>query len=301
MVEKVKIWARVARANFLPTALLPYAMGALYGAGTRPFRGVVFLAGMLGSTLVLLAANLFNEYWDHRLGADLTDKDFKPHFGGSRAIQERLLTSGAVRTAARVCLAFAAAFGVGLSLALKSPVVFILGAAGSFLGWAYTARPLSLAYHGLGEATVIMAFGPLLVSGGHYLQTGRVEFPVLVLSLSTGFLISSLLVINELADSQDDALAGKRNLAVRLGVKKTSVVVIAGIICTYLIIILGVVFGKLAIWFLLLLITIYWSLRVLAAVQRAVLSGGEGYPAASAKMIFLYSGFHLLAMVLSFF
>ena len=109
------------------------------------------------------------------------------------------------------------------------------------------------------------------------------------------------MVANELADSQDDARAGKRNLAARWGVGKASAAVAAGLACTYLNIILGVVFGLLPVWFLLLLATVYLAVKALAAVRRAVLSGGDGYPAASAKMILLYSGFHLLVMVLSSF
>ena len=36
------------------------------------------------------------------------------------------------------------------------------GPGGSVLGWGYTAQPLGLKYHALGEPVVFLCFGPLL-------------------------------------------------------------------------------------------------------------------------------------------
>ncbi len=301
MNQGLKTWLRVSRANFLPTVLLPYAVGSVFGARGRPFRGWVFVAGLAGSALTLLAANLFNEYWDHRLGADLTGKGFKPHYGGSRSIQERLVPPGAVRRAARLCLAAATAVGAGLSLSLGLPAVLLLGAGGAFLGWAYTAPPLSFVYRGWGEAAIFVAFGPLLVSGGYLLQSGRVDLPVLLLSPVSGFLIAGLLIVNELPDRPDDARAGKRNLAVRLGERKAVVVAGACLAGAYLAPVAGIAFRRLPPSFLLVLPTGWWAGRAWSAVRRSLRRGGEDYSAAAAGVLNLYFIFHIAAIVAGFF
>jgi 1,4-dihydroxy-2-naphthoate octaprenyltransferase len=60
-----------------------------------------------------------------------------------------------------------------LTVARGWPIVaFALG--GFLLSSAYTAPPLRLKKHGLGEPTVLVVWGPLMVGGVYYAATGTI-------------------------------------------------------------------------------------------------------------------------------
>ncbi|HOO77255.1 MAG TPA: prenyltransferase [bacterium] len=216
-----RVWCRTGRVNFLPAGILPYLLGWAYsfpnpgnGHCRRPW---FFAAGLAGTVLAHLSANLFNEYWDYRLGADRAGNGHLPHSGGSGTLPAGLVRPRAVLRAASGCLAAAGMLGLGLTAAGAPPLILLLGGAGGFIAWAYTAPPFSLAYRGWGEISLAVAFGPLLVGGGYALQTGDLAGRIWFVSLIPALLISAVLIVNEIADRENDRAAGKYNLAARMG------------------------------------------------------------------------------------
>ncbi len=289
-------WFRVSRANFLLSSLLPFAAGSVYAARGGAFRWGCFLLGMLGAALVHLAANLLNEYWDYRLGADLPGGDYRPHSGGSGVLAEGLIAPDSVRFAAGLCLAAAFFIGLFLSWHLRAPIVLGLGFLGASIAWAYTAPPLRLVYRGWGEAALFMAFGPLLVGGGYYLQALRFSSGSALLAVAGGFQIALLLVSNELADAESDARAGKRNLAVRLGGRKAWRLVAACLFGAYGTVGAGIALGRFPLSALAVFLALPVSLAALAALARAL--GGRGdFRVSSARMMVAYHVF-LSALIL---
>jgi 1,4-dihydroxy-2-naphthoate octaprenyltransferase len=103
----------------------------------------------------------------------------------------------------------------------EGPGILLFGLAGLGLALAYSMPPLSLSGRGLGELTVATAFGLLPVSGAAWLQTGTLDWSLLLLSLPVGAWVCNILLINEVPDAPADARAGKRTLAVRMGRAET--------------------------------------------------------------------------------
>jgi 1,4-dihydroxy-2-naphthoate octaprenyltransferase len=87
----------------------------------------------------------------------------------------------------------------------------------------YTGGPLPLAYHGLGDLFVFVFFGLVAVNGTAYVQARFWPVDGLLAGVAMGALITNILVVNNLRDIPTDARAGKRTLAVRLGVQGTRV------------------------------------------------------------------------------
>ena len=206
------------------------------------------------------------------------------------------MSPAAVRQAAWLCLTGALLIGFGLVFILKSPILLFLVAGGVFIAWGYTAPPLSLAYRGWGELVLFIAFGPLLVLGGYYLQSVNFSGAAAVLSLAPGFLIAALLMANEIADAGDDARAGKKNLAVRWGPSRAGVLIAVGIGGAYAVVVLGGLSGLFPATFLLILFTIFWAERALRSLRTAVRAGG-GFRLSSARMIVFYNIF-IIAMII---
>jgi 1,4-dihydroxy-2-naphthoate octaprenyltransferase len=88
----------------------------------------------------------------------------------------------------------------------------------SLLGWAYSAPPLALMKRGLGEVTVSLTWG-LVVVGADYVQRGQFFVIPVAVALSFALLVGNILVINGFPDAVSDAQVGKRTLVVRLGTR----------------------------------------------------------------------------------
>ena len=196
----------------------------LIGFGTACFDGVALAAAPAAATFVFALVahagiNVLNDYYDELNGTDRlnTDRVF-PFTGGSRFIQNGVLT-------ARETLAFGAALvGVvivaGLWLASVSATGLIgIGAAGLFIGWAYSAPPLKLNSRGVGELCVAFGFG-LIVVGADYVQRGSLAPLPLAAAVSYALLVTNILYINQFPDLRADEAAGKRHWVVMLGARR---------------------------------------------------------------------------------
>jgi 1,4-dihydroxy-2-naphthoate octaprenyltransferase len=172
----------------------------------------------LGAVLcVHLGANVANDYYDYVTGADSMNPEPTPFSGGSRVIQDGLVSAKASLTLTIVFLA--AGFGMGLVLNSMIPgnKVLLIGIAGILCGFLYSAVPAKLSYRGLGEIVIFIAFGPLTVMGAYLCQTGEIDLFSCLISIPAGLLVLAILLVNEVLDLEWDAKAGKRTLVVRLG------------------------------------------------------------------------------------
>jgi 1,4-dihydroxy-2-naphthoate octaprenyltransferase len=174
----------------------------------------LWLLASLGLVLAHVANNLMNDLFDLDLGADSATYPralYAPHPVLSGMISRRGLLSAAlvVNVADLVIL-------VALFVARGAPVVaFALG--GFLLSLAYTAPPLRLKKHGLGEPTVLVVWGPLMVGGAYYAATGSIPAEILLASVPYALLCTAVLMGKHLDKLPWDAAAGTRTLPVIMG------------------------------------------------------------------------------------
>jgi 1,4-dihydroxy-2-naphthoate octaprenyltransferase len=115
-----------------------------------------------GIVLAQAGANLVNTYADFQRGVDRKE---------DANCDDRTLVDGKLSPCTVLLLASAvsccAAWAVWLTVSSweLGGLLVPLGAWGLLLGLLYSARPISLKYLGLGDATVLAAFGPLLMCG----------------------------------------------------------------------------------------------------------------------------------------
>jgi len=161
-------------------ALLGIASAAGGGVRVDPVTASIAL---LFALVAHAGINVLNDYFDARSGADAANTGrLYPFTGGSRFIQNGVLSERATGAFGYVLLATVIPAGLWLSVR-SAPGLVLIGVAGLLLGWSYSAPPLQLASRGLGY----------------------------------GLLTASLLYINQFPDAAADARAGKRTLVVRLG------------------------------------------------------------------------------------
>lgn len=218
-------WLVVSRAPFLTATLMPLLMAAAW-VGWRyapePFPWLLFVSALVGAASLHLSANMFNDYFDWTGGTDALNVDyFTPYTGGSRSIELGLISERGLFIAAVGALAVSV-LAAGPVLHAQGLEVLAFGAAGAFLAYFYTAPPFRLAARrGLGELSVGLAFGPLLVAGCVFALTGTVDVLDFAVGVPLGLLTAAILLINEFPDAPADALAGKNHLVVTLGRSKS--------------------------------------------------------------------------------
>ena len=206
-------WIAGARLRTLPLAISPVLLGTAtaYVIGDGAFhwvRALLCLAVALG---LQVGVNYANDYSDGIRGTDSV-----------RVGPARLTGSGAARP--RTVLTVALVF-FGLS-ALAGILVIVLsgqwwllavGAVCIVAAWFYTGGKRPYGYYGLGELFVFVFFGLVATAGTTFVQVGDVNLETWMAGVAIGLIACAVLMVNNIRDREQDALAGKRTLAVLIG------------------------------------------------------------------------------------
>ena len=208
---------RMVRPGFLTVTLVACLLGqgSALAAGAG-WHGATALATILLAALVHASGNVFNDYHDGLSGADAANQQgLYPFTGGTRLIQTGQVSLQ--QTARLAWLLLLIGLVAGLALAWRvGPGLLLLGAAGLFSVWAYSAPPLRLMTRALGELCVAIVW-TLVVVGADYVQRGHYAAQPLLLALGYAALVANLLLVNGIPDAASDAQTGKATLVVRLG------------------------------------------------------------------------------------
>ncbi len=204
-------WILAIRPKTLLLALPPLIFAATLALMEAGFSAYIAFWTFVLAISVQIGANLANDYFDYLQGADTESR-----LGPTRVMQAGLVTEKAI------CLAMAFSFTLTLLagglLARQGGQVFLLISLLSILSAIfYTAGKSSIGYLGLGELFVFAFFGPVAVLASVYLYLGSLSVLAVVLSFIPGLFSTAVLVVNNLRDSQQDILVGKKTLAVRFG------------------------------------------------------------------------------------
>ena len=201
------------RPKTLPTAVAPVVVGTGLAAAAGRFAALPAVAALAGALLLQIAVNLANDYFDFVKGVDSGER-----LGPVRVTQSGLIPPDRVRRAVILVMALAAAVGLYL-IAVGGWPIAAIGLFSILTALAYSGGPYPLASHGLGDAAVLVFYGPVSVCGTYWVQALDVTPWVATASLPAGFLTTAVLVVNNLRDIPTDQKVGKRTLAVILGEK----------------------------------------------------------------------------------
>jgi 1,4-dihydroxy-2-naphthoate octaprenyltransferase len=259
---------RTTRAPFLTATLVPVILGVAVAANEGSWSFWLAFLTFLGGAFVHLGLNISNDVFDTLSGADAANTTPTQFSGGSRVVHYGLVR---MRTLALLSAAFyLAGIAIGFYLAVERGFwpLFWIGAAGVAISLAYTAPPLRLVHRGIGEISVALGFGPIMVLGAYFVQAQRLSFEAVYASIPVAILIALVLYVNEIPDRAGDAAAGKRTLPVRLSKDAVIAGYIGAIVVTYGLIAAGAVTGILPRPTIIALATIPLAIRVSRALRR---------------------------------
>lgn len=238
------LWWKTVRGPFFTTSVVP----VLLGTSIALSEGIkVDVARFLLSIATVLAchagSNLFNDYYDHLSTNDDINTCRSPFNGGSGSIQEGIVEPADVKNGGLVCYGISIAVGIALFFPIKPwGLLFVL--AGIVSGFCYSRFP-GLCYLGLGELLVGLSFGPLIVTSAYFVQTGILSVLPVIVSIPIGLLVAAVLYINQFPDFEADKAVNKKNLVVRLGLRRALPYYYFLLGTAYLVIVAGVLFDVL--------------------------------------------------------
>ncbi len=212
----MKHWILATRPKTLPAAIMPVIVGSSLAIkfdtfAQGEFSNQAFVLCLAFAILVQIGTNFANDYFDFLKGADTNKRK-----GPTRMVASGHISPKAMKIATAVTLFIA--FILGLSLVkFGGPWLILVGVASIVSAVIYTGGPYPLAYNGLGDIFVLFFFGVIAVSITFYVQTGVITTESILTGTAIGLLINNLLVVNNYRDIEEDKLANKKTLIVRLG------------------------------------------------------------------------------------
>ncbi len=242
---------------------------------------------MLGALCLHAGSNMANDYFDYMSGCDTHpqyDEFSSPFFGGSRLLPEGHLQARDVHRAALLAIGLGIAIGLYIVWKTGWPIL-VLGLIGALSGYFYVT---CLAPRGLGDASVFLNFGPLMVLGSQYVQVGCFSAEALLTSLPVGILIAAVLWINEVSDFEADKAAGKDTLVVRLSRRRAVNVYVMLIVTAYAVILILSLLRVIPAWGLISLASFPLALRSVV-IARAHYDSPSAMVSANASMVMTHA------------
>lgn len=186
---------------------------ALRTTGWADFQVLPAVLCFLFAFLMQIDSNFINDYFDCVKGND----DVSTRLGPKRACAEGWITLPAMRVGLVVTSGLACLVGLPL-IWYGGWEMIIVGALCVLFAFLYTTF---FSYKGLGDILVLVFFGIVPVCFTYYVimpaNMQSLPWYVITASIGCGFVIDTLLCINNFRDRHNDERDGKRTMIVRLG------------------------------------------------------------------------------------
>ena len=215
--DSVQAWLLAARPKTLSGAAVPVMIGvALAWVDVPSYIGAEFswtaaLLCLLFSFAMQIDANFINDFFDFANGTD----DAERRLGPRRACAQGWVKLDSMKKAIALTTCMACVIGLPLVYYGGFEMIFV-GIVCVIFAFLYTTF---FSYQGLGDLLVLVFFGIVPVCCTYYVQLHVVTAQVFLASLACGLVIDALLIVNNFRDRDNDRLAGKNTIIVRLGAK----------------------------------------------------------------------------------
>ncbi len=251
-----------ARLRTLPLAIAPVVLGTASAIWAGAFDSLLFSLALLVALSLQVGVNYANDYSDGVRGTDDV-RVGPPRLTGSGLVEPTL-----VKRAAVISFTVAVLAG-GIAVVLTGLWWLILvGVAAVVAAWLYTGGPKPYGYAGLGEVVVFAFFGVVATTGTAAIMIGEIPGETWFTGSAAGFFAAAVLLVNNIRDMDQDRLAGKTTLAVRLGRKPALALLIIFLVMPYLIL------GLLSLMFFFAPVVFITS--VLTGIIIVMVLGGKG-------------------------
>ena len=292
MVKIYRNWFLASRPWSFSMTALSVSVGAALAGMDGTFSWPLYLYTLLTMIILHAATNLMNDHYDVLNGVDnpeVPTAQYRPH-----PLIEGKLEPNHVKIAAYLLYAIAIIAGIYLAV-LRGSTILTIGAIGVLASITYTAPPFKYKYIGLGEFSVFLMWGPLMVEGSYFVQRQMLTKSAFWISLPFGALVALVLLVNNLRDMKDDEKKGIRTLPLLIGRSNGVRLYVALVIIAYMSILWMAFMGPLQRWSLIVFFSLPLAYRLLKQIGQKIPADGD---AQTAKLDTAFGALLLTSLIL---
>lgn len=214
----MKHWIQAARLRTLPLSLSGIIVGSAYAYYQGFLDNKILILAFLTTLGLQILSNYANDYGDGVKGTD-----------ANRIGEKRMVATGVI-SAKQMKKAVISLSIITLLLALSliyvafgkenfalSMIFILLGIGAIGAAIKYTVGSNAYGYNGLGDLFVFVFFGLVSVIGSNFLFTKMLDWKLFLPAIAIGLLSVAVLNLNNMRDIQNDKIAGKMTLVVKMG------------------------------------------------------------------------------------
>jgi 1,4-dihydroxy-2-naphthoate octaprenyltransferase len=260
-------WLLASRPWSFAMTAISVSVGSALGAMAGSFSWAGCAVTLVGMITVHAATNLLNDYFDVHTGVDtreVSTAQYRPH-----PLLEGKLAPAAVYAVAGGLYVLAALLGLYLA-ATRGWLILGFALVGAAASITYTAPPFKYKYKALGEVSVFLMWGPLMVEGAYFVQRQALSLKAFWVSLPFGVLVTLVLLVNNIRDVDHDQLKGIRTLPMLIGRQRALELYRALVAAAYAGIVCMSVVGPLTFWSLIVLLSLPMAYRLLRQMNGAL-------------------------------
>lgn len=289
-LDIISRWLIASRAAVFIMTALAGAIGGLLAYRNGNFSWHLFALSVLGIIMAHATNNLLNDYVDHAKGVDKNNY-FRSQYG-PQPLEHGLLSKSGFLGYIIVTGLIATLIGVYLILVTGTTTLWLFAAGALFL--LFYTWPLK--YYGLGEPSVILVWGPLMVGGTYFVVSGgQWDNWVVLVSLVYALGPTTVLFGKHTDKLKEDKAKGIFTLPVIIGQKAARYSTIALWLLQYGFIAALVLSGRLGITMLLVLLAVPMLLSTIKIFVKPRPASkpdgpqGEGWPLYLVSHAFIYN------------
>lgn len=218
MINNIKPWIQAARLRTLPLSVSGIIVGSAYAYYQNHFEGLIFILALVTTLAFQILSNFANDYGDGIKGTDAH------RIGEKRMVASGIITPQNMKKAVILMSVFSLAVAVGLIYVsfgaahfLYSVLFLLLGLASISAAIKYTVGSTAYGYSGFGDVFVFVFFGWVSVIGSNFLYTQVIDWKLFLPASSIGLFSVAVLNLNNMRDIDNDTIAGKNTLVVKMG------------------------------------------------------------------------------------
>jgi 1,4-dihydroxy-2-naphthoate polyprenyltransferase len=218
MINNIKPWIQAARLRTLPLSVSGIIVGSAYAyrQGFSDWRIVVL--ALLTTLGLQVLSNYANDYGDGVKGTDAN------RIGEKRLVAAGIISAKQMKRAVLITanITFILALGLiyiafGKENFVLSLIFILLGISSIGAAIKYTVGKGAYGYSGFGDVFVFVFFGWVSVIGSNFLFTHSIDWKLFLPASSIGLLSVAVLNLNNMRDIENDTIAGKNTLVVKMG------------------------------------------------------------------------------------
>ena len=205
-----KYWVKAARPKTLLVSMAPVIMSVAFASIYVSINWLPAVICLVFAVMAQILSNFVNDYADGIKGAD------NERLGPQRMVAAGLISPFQMRRGIIVWSVLTFLLGCTLLywggwILLPFGIIILLCAL------AYSAGPFPLSRYALGDVAVVLFYGLTPVVLTFFIQTGFVNYQIIIAGLAIGLVSNNLLIVNNYRDAEQDSKNSKKTTVTVFG------------------------------------------------------------------------------------